>query len=157
MSMTLTTRDEEFIEIPSGIDTLNGFRRWAFSSRFPERGRISFLDGMVEIDMSPEEANSHVTLKGALQASMHALADDQGWGQVFSDGMLLINCEANIANEPDIMFCRWETMEAGLATLRESRPGNRRFLELHGSPESRRGDRQSLIRSERHEDSTARL
>lgn len=135
MSLTFTTRDEEAIEIPSGIDTLNGFRRWAFSPRFPQRGRISFLDGVVEIDMSPEEIDSHVTLKEALTTAISNFARDRDLGRVFPDGTLLVHEEVNIASEPDVMFCTWETMLSKQAEICESRPGNRRLMELRGSPD----------------------
>lgn len=135
MSMTFTTRDEEAFEIPSGIDELDGFRNWAFSARFPQRGRISFLDGIVEIDMSPEEVNSHGTLKEAITTAISNFARDRDLGRVFPDGTFLVNERANIANEPDVMFCTWETMLSKRVEIRESRPGNHRLMELRGSPD----------------------
>jgi Uma2 family endonuclease len=48
---------------------------------------------------------------------------------------LLVNEAANIANEPDLMFCTWETLVTKRAEIKESRPGNRRYLELRGSPD----------------------
>jgi Uma2 family endonuclease len=135
MSLTFTTRDEEAIEIPSGIDTLSGFRRWAFSPRFPQRGRISFLDGVVEIDMSPEEIGSHGTLKEALTTAISNFARDRDLGRVFPDGTLLVNEQANIANEPDVMFCTWQTMLSKRVEICQSAPGNDRWMELRGSPD----------------------
>lgn len=135
MLLTLTTRDEEAIEIPAGIDTLNGFRRWAFSPRFPDRGRISFLDGTVEIDMSPEEIDSHSSLKDAVMVSLSNFVEDRQLGRVFGDGVLLVNRAANIANEPDVTFCAWETLISRRAEIYESKPGSRRFLELRGTPD----------------------
>lgn len=135
MSLTFTSFDETTIEIPSGADTLDGFRRWAFSRRFPERGRISFLDGMLEVDMSPEEINAHVTLKGALTTALAVFVDDRDLGRVFPDGVLFVNINANVANEPDLMFCSWETLQKQRVRILETRPGNRQFMELRGSPD----------------------
>lgn len=135
MSMTFTTRDEESVDVPSGIDNLAAYRRWAFSRHFPERGRISFLDGRVEIDMNPEEVNSHSTLKEALTTAFSNFVEDHDLGRVFPDGMLFTNEKANVANEPDLMFCSWKTLLSKRAEIKESRPGNRRLMELRGSPD----------------------
>jgi Uma2 family endonuclease len=135
MSMTITTFDETAFDIPSGVDTLNGFRRWAYSRRFPQRGRISFLDGELEIDMSPEEIDSHSTLKDALLVAMSNFVEDRQLGRVFGDGVMLVNVLANIANEPDVTFCAWQTLISKRAELRETKPGSRRFMELRGSPD----------------------
>lgn len=135
MSMTITTWDETAVDIPSGIDNLMAYRRWALSPRFPDRGRISFLDGIVEIDMSREEIDSHASLKGALTISMGSFVDERDMGRIFVDGVMLVNLNANIANEPDLMFCTWETLKSRKAELKESRPGNRRYMELRGAPD----------------------
>ena len=43
-------------DIPaSALTSLKGFRAWVASRDYPERGRVTFLDGEVLIDMSPEE------------------------------------------------------------------------------------------------------
>lgn len=135
MSMTITRFDEIAVDIPAGIDSLEDYRRWAFSPRFPQRGRISFLDGELEIDMSPEEIDSHATLKGSLTVSMYNFVEMHDLGRIFADGVMIVNPQANIANEPDLMFCTWETLLSKRAEIKESRPGNRRYMELRGSPD----------------------
>jgi len=135
MSMTITSQDEKTVVIPAGIDSLNAFRHWVFSGGFPERGRISYLDGVMEIDMSPEEIDSHVTLKGALTNSMWQFVEEFDLGRVFADGALLVNRDANIANEPDLMFCTWQTLISQRVEIKETKPGNRRYMELNGSPD----------------------
>lgn len=135
MSMTITTFDETAFDIPSGVDTLNGFRRWAYSRRFPERGRISFLDGKLEIDMSPEEIDSHSTPKGAIFAAMLNFNEMHDLGRVFPDGTMVVNVRANIANEPDVTFCSWQTLQSGRVEIKSSLSGKRRYMELRGSPD----------------------
>jgi hypothetical protein len=44
---------EERVEIPY-FHSLAEFRAWALSDDFPERGRIDYIDGRIEVDMSPE-------------------------------------------------------------------------------------------------------
>jgi hypothetical protein len=49
------------VHIPAAACTLDGFRKWACSTAFPERGHISYIGGELIIDMSPEEFNHHNT------------------------------------------------------------------------------------------------
>ena len=61
---------EDQIEVPLDIASLADFRRWALSDRFPERGRIDYLGGRIEVDMSPEEFFAHGVLKGEVYAEL---------------------------------------------------------------------------------------
>src|SRR6266542_823858 len=54
---------ERALCVPPSAHTLAGFRAWAVSEQFPDRGRISFLDQEIFIDMSPEELETHVKVK----------------------------------------------------------------------------------------------
>lgn len=88
---------EERLRIPARVHTLGDFRRWAFSEAFPEDGRIDFLDGDVEVEMSPEDLFPHGAVKSAisarLSARLHAAIVDGDRGEdlrfdvlVLSDG-----------------------------------------------------------------------
>jgi hypothetical protein len=44
---------EDDVRIPESVVDLASFREWALSPKFPERGRFSYLDGELWIDMSP--------------------------------------------------------------------------------------------------------
>ncbi len=50
---------EEQVAIPLGIASLAQFREWAASEDFPQRGRIDFIAGDIEVDMSPEDLLCH--------------------------------------------------------------------------------------------------
>ena len=50
--MRFISYDDREVILPSSALTLEGFRAWALSDDCPERGRFSFLDGQVVIDMS---------------------------------------------------------------------------------------------------------
>jgi hypothetical protein len=54
------------IEIPPGIVDLERFRAWARSGSFPERGRIDWVAGRLEVDMSPGDLNTHGSPKSAI-------------------------------------------------------------------------------------------
>ena len=60
-STTRPTLDDPAIRIPARAATLAGFRAWALSDEFPERGRFSFINGELFVDMSPEEAGDRTT------------------------------------------------------------------------------------------------
>ncbi len=53
---------EDQLRIPP-IASLEDFRRWVRSEHFPERGRIDYVTGEIEVDMSPENLFFHGTLK----------------------------------------------------------------------------------------------
>ena len=61
--MATTVVFEERVEIPLNLRSLADFRRWATSDDFPERGRIDYVAGRIEVDMSPEDFFCHGTLK----------------------------------------------------------------------------------------------
>lgn len=121
--------------VPGSALHLAGFRRWAHSSKFPRRGKVSYISGEVHLDMSPEEIRSHNSVKGDVFAAIWNFCRSEGIGKPFADRALLINEPADLATEPDVMFCRWETIESGRVQLVEFNPGSGRFNEVHGSPD----------------------
>ena len=50
---TIVNFDNPF-EMPLSLQSLEDFRRWSHSGQFPETGRIDYVDGRIEVDMSPE-------------------------------------------------------------------------------------------------------
>jgi Uma2 family endonuclease len=126
---------ESGVRVPADVFDLPGFLRWVRSGEFPERGRISFLDGEVNVDMSPEELRTHNFLKGDLYSGVDRWVSRLDLGQMFSDRSLLVNEAANLSTEPDIMFCRWKTLTSGRARLFEVEEGSGRWMEVHGSPD----------------------
>lgn len=126
---------EEQVRIPSAAFDLPGFRRWVHSDEYPERGKISFIDGEIVVDMSPEEISSHASLKLALQAKIYSLVVENHLGKCYPDGVLLINEAANVSNEPDFMFCSVDSLKSGRAQAREFVADSGRFVELAGSPD----------------------
>ena len=51
---------EEQLRIPA-INSLKDFRRWLRTDDFPERGRIDYIAGQIEINMSPEDLFQRTT------------------------------------------------------------------------------------------------
>lgn len=126
---------EERVRVPADICTLREFRRWAHSDAFPESGRVSYLAGEVDIDMSPEELTTHNQAKTDVTGDLRALVRRFRRGNVFSDGALLVNEAADLSTEPDAMFCSVESYQSGRVKYVERREGSRRYIEVTGSPD----------------------
>lgn len=134
MSAALAIFDKS-IRVPADAHTLEGFRRWAISEDFPERGRVSFLDGEIDLDLSSEEIRSYIDPKTELSIVLGSLINRENLGKPLIDGTLLVNEAANVSNEPDFMLCSWETLKSGKVIQAETFPGCRRVLQLSGSPD----------------------
>jgi len=123
------------LRVPASALELEGFRRWAHSSTFPQRGKVSFISGEVHLEMSPEEIRTHNAAKRDVTNYLCHHVFRLDLGEVFADGVMLINEAAALATEPDAMFCSWETLESGRVKLIERSPGSGRLVELDGSPD----------------------
>src|SRR3954451_2637270 len=101
---------EESVRIPrQATRDLAGFRSWAVSPCFPERGRIDFLAGQLEVDMSPEDLHTHGTVKSRIAALLDGLVVDAGMGEVYIDRARISSPRANLSVEPDVVVVFWET------------------------------------------------
>jgi Uma2 family endonuclease len=136
MEWNPSVRVEDTLRIPPGARTLEGFRRWSWSESFPERGRIDFLDGELEIDLSPENLYWHGTVKVAITVALHEQVAATGRGAVFVDATRVVSVDASISVEPDVVVVLWESLAAG--RVREvpaasGEPGN--YVEFEGAPD----------------------
>ncbi|MGE0493154.1 MAG: Uma2 family endonuclease [Vulcanimicrobiota bacterium] len=123
---------EDELVIPADSGRIDAFREWARSDAFPERGRIDFLDGTLEIDMSPEELQSHGALKSELHAALHRRVKAENLGQLFIDRARLSNDRAGLSCEPDLLLISLKALREGRSRyLSGSRP--ERLIEIEGS------------------------
>jgi Uma2 family endonuclease len=122
-------------QIPRNATRLAGFRAWAHSSRFPERGHVSFFNGELFVDMSPEELETHNKVKEAIVRCLGNLNEEHDWGELFADGVLVTHFGANLSTEPDGTFILWQSLKAGRVQYiaRKNRSGE--FIEIRGSPD----------------------
>ncbi|HUG90885.1 MAG TPA: Uma2 family endonuclease [Planctomycetaceae bacterium] len=123
------------MRIPADAFKLRGFRRWVHSDDFPTNVRAAFLDGEIEIEMSPEEIETHAKVKSDVHAPLWGIVRTEDLGDLFVDRVLLVNKEANVSNEPDLLFCSWESLRSGRVSYREWKLGSERFVEVCGSPD----------------------
>jgi len=134
--MATVVRIEEQVEIPLEVHTLAEFRRWAASDDFPERGRIDFISGSLEVDMSPEDLFCHGTLKGEIHGVLHQLVKRGRLGHLFVDRTRISCPEADLSAEPDVVFLSTETRASGRVRLVPKSGGERgRYIEIEGPPD----------------------
>lgn len=127
---------EERVVVPMNLRSLADFRRWALSDEFPEKGRIDYIGGVIEVDMSPEEVIAHGRLKGTLYATLFQLADPSGLGLLFTDATRVSSPEGDLSAEPDIVFVSKESLAAGRVRMVEKAGGDPdRYIELEGGPD----------------------
>jgi Uma2 family endonuclease len=138
--MVIVTREpapsEEDVRIPAAAHTVSGFRAWVHSGRFPEVGRIDYVGGSVELDMSPEDLQTHGTLKAELAAELVARVVKPRHGYVFIDRTRVTAPGAGLSVEPDLVVVLFSSLDAGRVRQVPS-AGNRagRFIELEGAPD----------------------
>jgi len=123
---------EETVRIPDGVTDLASFRHWAYSDDFPTKGRISFLNGEVWVDMSPENLFSHNQVKGEFASVLATLVKSKRLGRYFHDRTLLSHIVAGLSTEPDGLFISYATLNSGRINLVGEVEDS---IELEGSPD----------------------
>ncbi len=133
--MATTIALGEDLEIPF-VGSLSEFRQWALSEDFPERGRIDYLPGRIEVDMTPEDYYSHGTLKVEVIGVLRDVVKAGDLGDLQSDRTRVSNPDADLSVEPDLVFIAHETFESGRAKLVSKATGEAdRYVEVVGSPD----------------------
>ena len=123
------------VQIPLGLESLDSFRRWVRCDNAPHGGRIDFIDGNIEVDMSPEELFSHGSLKVAVSGELYRWVRERDLGHLFSDSTRISNPTANLSAEPDIVLVRHESIEDGQVRLTPKASAVNRFVEIVGAPD----------------------
>ncbi len=127
---------EEQIEIPMSLRSLAAFRAWAATGAFPQRGRIDYLAGRIEVNMSPEDLHTHGKLKMEIAGVVWRRVKDLRLGETYTDRDRVSNVEANLSSEPDVVFISDASLNLGRVRLvPRAAGGSDRYLELEGSPE----------------------
>jgi len=126
---------EDLIEIPF-LDSLAEFRSWALSDEFPERGRIDFIAGRIEVDMSPEDIFCHGTVKTEIVAVLGQLVKQGGLGYLLSDRTRVSCPGADLSVEPDVVFLSEASLESGRVRLvPKATSQSDRYVEVEGAPD----------------------
>ena len=126
---------EERVEIPY-CRSLAEFRAWALSDDFPERGRIDYVGGRIEVDMSPENVFFHGSVKTEVVGELRDVVRSAGGGYLFSDQMRVSCPAAELSAEPDIVYLSDNALNSGRVRLVPSAGGEPdSFVELEGAPD----------------------
>jgi hypothetical protein len=124
---------EETVEIPPEALTFKGFRRWSHSPEFPERGRIDYLAGHVDGDLSPEDLFTHGTLKVAISCELHQLVTGRQLGEVFVGRARIASRFAGLSVEPDVVVVLWDSVRSGrLRHVPAAGKKPNRYVEMEG-------------------------
>ncbi len=118
---TVYEDDPESLRIPAYAHTFEGFWRWVDSDAFPVAGRIDFLGGEIEADMSPEDGYTHGALKVEVVRTLGSLIIDTDLGDVQADSTRFRSPFAAVTTEPDVITIFRESVESGLVRLVPSR------------------------------------
>src|SRR5438270_1405074 len=96
-------RDDLLLHIPADAHTLAGFRAWVLSDDFPEKQPVTFINGDIYLDMTKEDIFTHAAVKTPVAVELGALVRDEDLGDLFINGVLVTNVEANVSNNPDML------------------------------------------------------
>ncbi len=126
---------EERVEIPY-FRSLAEFRAWALSDDFPECGRIDYIGGRIEVDMSPENLFFHGSIKTEVVGELRDVVRSAGGGYLFSDRTRVSSPDADFSAEPDVVYLSAETIDSGRVRLVPSAGGEAdSYVELEGAPD----------------------
>lgn len=121
--------------VPGWVHTLEAFRRWCQDDSFPEQGRIDYLEGNVEVDLSPEELYTHAAVKTTIAAELYSWFVKTDLGNVFSDRTRIVSPRAGLSAEPDVVVVLLSTIESGRVREVPSANNQDRIIELEGAPD----------------------
>lgn len=127
---------EERVAVPLGLTGFADFQRWAASPEFPATGRIDFLAGTIEVDMSPEDIFCHGVLKAEVAAVLQRRIKAHALGLLLIDSTRVVCERADLSVEPDIVFVSHASLREGRARLVPKATGEPgRFVEIDGPPD----------------------
>lgn len=133
--MATTLLLDQDIEIPA-IANLAEFRRWALSDDFPQRGRIDYVAGRIEVDMSPEDLFTHGTLKFEIAARIKDRVDELDLGHAFVAETRISSVAGDVSVEPDVVVMTYAAVDDGRVRFVPKASGEPdRYVEVEGGPD----------------------
>jgi Uma2 family endonuclease len=124
---------EEQLEIPS-IGDLADFRAWALSDEFPQHGRIDYIAGRIEVEMSPKELFTHGTVKAQVGCEIARRVEELDSGYAFVGETRVSSVSGNFSAEPDVVVISHAAVDEGRVTLVPKATGEQgRYVEIEGA------------------------
>ena len=126
---------EDHVEIPY-FGSLTEFRAWTLSDDFPERGRVDYIGGRIEVDMSPENVFFHGSVKTEVVGELRNILRSVAAGYLFSDRTRVSCPDADLSAEPDVVYVSDDSLDCGRIRLVQSATGEPdSYVELEGAPD----------------------
>jgi Uma2 family endonuclease len=130
---TVILEDHAELEVPT-VNSLAEFRRWALSDDFPEQGRIDYVLGKVEIDMSPEDLFTHGTLKAEVAGEIKERVRQLALGYTFVGETRISSVPGNVSSEPDVVVIGFDALDNQRVSLIPKASGKEgRYVEVEGA------------------------
>lgn len=123
------------VVVPLTVRSFEAFRAWTLSDDFPERGRIDYVNGRIDVDLSPEEFFAQGTLKSAFLLPLNYRIDYEDLGYLVIDRSRIVHPNVKLSVEPDFAFITYEAISSGRVTLTESKNDPDDYVEIVGAPE----------------------
>ncbi len=101
------------VRVPASAYNWEGFRAWAVSDDYPDRGKITFAGGELIIDMSPESFEEQGAVKSEICRVLTQFIREQRLGYYRIDRTLISNKLAGLSAEPDSLFLFQRTIDSG--------------------------------------------
>ncbi len=134
--MAITLVLEEQIEVPMDLRCLVDFRQWVVSDVFPQRGRIDYIAGRIDVNMSPEDLHTHGKLKTELVIVLGQRIKQAGLGELYTDRARVSCPDADLSAEPDVVLVLESSLDSGRVRLVPKSGGAAdRYVELEGPPD----------------------
>lgn len=130
---TVILEDNAELQIPT-ITCLEDFRRWALSDDFPETGRIDYVMGKVEVNMSPEDLFTHGTLKSEVAGEVKERVRSINLGYSFVGETRISSVPGDVSAEPDVVVVTFDALDEQRVTLVPNATGEQgRYVEIEGA------------------------
>jgi Uma2 family endonuclease len=127
--------DRWSFRIPASALNLAGFREWATSAEFPDHIRAAFIGQEIFIEMSNEEPQTHIAVKGEISRVLMNLNREHKLGKFYGDGLLVSNEDASVSNNPDASFFTAKSLRSGRVRMIPKTGEDDRYREIEGAPD----------------------
>lgn len=125
---------DESIKIPPDIDSLEKFRQWTRSPDFPEKGRIDYIRGVIEVELMPERM-SHGEVKVEIARVVANRVRQGRLGKVLVDSTRVSSPTTNLSCEPDVLVLLRKSIDRGEVTFIPSADNTNDPIEIVGGPD----------------------
>lgn len=107
-----TGRADGSIVIPP-ISTLDEFRAWCLSDDYPEKARVAYFRGQLEIDVAGQTVGDHGEVIIAIVVALSTLVREHDLGSLTDQLTRVSLPTADLSCEPDVVFVSHESLESG--------------------------------------------